>query len=477
MNLFWKIFFTTMFVSITCFSIGGYFLVNSNMNALMKNEANIAYELGDMVYYSLNNELRLMDQSYFIDELDSEVFDLISYISESINIKNSNGKILFTVISDDMGILFSSLDKQFDKNLLNSMNEDEKGYTLKKTKEGIYLQALRPAVFLGYDYHIETVRNVSYIFETQREQYQLLVKIILGMLLLAGIITFLLSKILMRPIVSLSKVTKEISAGKLEKRVIISGEDEFALLSSNFNKMADDLEEKIHLLENEAEKKEMFVGAFSHELKTPLTSIIGYSDMLRRKEMDKDRIHLCANYIYTEGKRLEMLSMRLLEFIVVKNQEIYPVDISIKTFFDEIFAVVENQLSQSDIYLRTEIEDVILSFEPELMKTVFLNIIDNARKAFDHSGTIFVQGKVEEQQYKVKIIDNGKGMEEEELSKIKDAFYMVDKSRARKQGGAGLGLALCDQILKMHGFTIDFESKLNEGTTVTITMKGLTYEK
>ncbi len=457
--------------------MGGYFLVNSNMNALIKNEANIAYELGDMVYYSLNNELRFMDQYYFTGELDSEVFDFISNISESINIKNSNGKILFTVISDDIGILFSSLDKQFDKNLLNSMSEDEKGYTLKKTKEGIYLQALRPAVFLGYDYHIETVRNVSYIFETQREQYQLLVKIILGMLLLAGIITFLLSKILIKPIVSLSKVTKEISAGKLEKRVIISGEDEFALLSSNFNKMADDLEEKIHLLEDEAEKKEMFVGAFSHELKTPLTSIIGYSDMLRRKEMDKDRIHLCANYIYTEGKRLEMLSMRLLEFIVVKNQEIYPVDISIKTFFDEIFAVVENQLSQSDIYLQTEIEDVILSFEPELMKTVFLNIIDNARKAFDHSGTIFVQGKVEEQQYKVKIIDNGKGMEEEELLKIKDAFYMVDKSRARKQGGAGLGLALCDQILKMHGFTIDFDSKLNEGTTVTITMKGHAYEK
>lgn len=457
--------------------MGGYFLVNSNMNALIKNEANIAYELGDMVYYSLNNELRFMDQYYFTGELDSEVFDFISNISESINIKNSNGKILFTVISDDIGILFSSLDKQFDKDLLNSMNEDEKGYTLKKTKEGIYLQALRPAVFLGYDYHIETVRNVSYIFETQREQYQLLVKIILGMLCLAGIITFLLSKILMKPIVSLSKVTKEISAGKLEKRVIISGEDEFALLSSNFNKMADDLEEKIHLLEDEAEKKEMFVGAFSHELKTPLTSIIGYSDMLRRKEMDKDRIHLCANYIYTEGKRLEMLSMRLLEFIVVKNQEIYPVDISIKTFFDEIFAVVENQLSQSDIYLRTEIEDVILSFEPELMKTVFLNIIDNARKAFDHSGTIFVQGKVEEQQYKVKIIDNGKGMEEEELLKIKDAFYMVDKSRARKQGGAGLGLALCDQILKMHGFSIEFESKLNEGTTVTITMKGHAYEK
>ncbi|WP_206458216.1 sensor histidine kinase [Anaerovorax sp. IOR16] len=477
MNFFWKIFFTTMFVSITCFSMGGYFLVNSNMNALIKNEANIAYELGDMVYYSLNNELRFMDQYYFTGELDSEVFDFISNISESINIKNSNGKILFTVISDDIGILFSSLDKQFDKNLLNSMSEDEKGYTLKKTKEGIYLQALRPAVFLGYDYHIETVRNVSYIFETQREQYQLLVKIILGMLLLAGIITFLLSKILIKPIVSLSKVTKEISAGKLEKRVIISGEDEFALLSSNFNKMADDLEEKIHLLEDEAEKKEMFVGAFSHELKTPLTSIIGYSDMLRRKEMDKDRIHLCANYIYTEGKRLEMLSMRLLEFIVVKNQEIYPVDISIKTFFDEIFAVVENQLSQSDIYLQTEIEDVILSFEPELMKTVFLNIIDNARKAFDHSGTIFVQGKVEEQQYKVKIIDNGKGMEEEELLKIKDAFYMVDKSRARKQGGAGLGLALCDQILKMHGFTIDFDSKLNEGTTVTITMKGHAYEK
>jgi len=105
------------------------------------------------------------------------------------------------------------------------------------------------------------------------------------------------------------------------------------------------------------------------------------------------------------------------------------------------------------------------------MKTVLLNIIDNARKSIDDAGRIFVRGQSHPGHYVITVRDTGKGMEEQELAHIREAFYMVDKSRSRSQGGAGLGLAICDQILQLHGFSIAFDSVPGVGTTVTITMQ------
>lgn len=142
-----------------------------------------------------------------------------------------------------------------DKPIISSLSDTKEGWVLKETDNKIYVQTIRPALFCDYIFYIETIRGVTHIFNTQREQY------------------------------------------------------EITLLSPNFNYMAESLEEKMYELEEEAERKELFVGAFSHELKTPLTSIIGYSDLLRCKEMNAEQRNICAQYIFTEGKRQEMLSM------------------------------------------------------------------------------------------------------------------------------------------------------------------------
>ena len=125
----------------------------------------------------------------------------------------------------------------------------------------------------------------------------------------------------------------------------------------------------------------------------------------------------------------------------------------------------------SSVELLYEVEPAIVLMEPELMKTVFINVLDNARKSIEGSGQVWLTGKKENEGYVVIIRDSGKGMEQKELDKITDAFYMVDKSRSRKQGGAGLGLAICHEILMLHGFSISFESEVNKGTIVKITMK------
>lgn len=106
--------------------------------------------------------------------------------------------------------------------------------------------------------------------------------------------------------------------------------------------------------------------------------------------------------------------------------------------------------------------------EPDLMKNVLLNLLDNGRKAIDGEGTLEVIGTSEEQGYALEVRDNGKGMPKEEIERITEAFYMIDKSRARSQGGAGLGLSLCMEIVNRHGGTLEFQSEVGTGTTVRI---------
>lgn len=236
--------------------------------------------------------------------------------------------------------------------------------------------------------------------------------------------------------------------------------------------MAKRLEITMKELHEAVERQEMFVGNFAHELKTPLTSIIGYGDMLRSKRLSEEEIITYSHLIVEEGKRLESMSMKLLDLIVLKKQDFKMYRISAEIFFQKIEDTVDLLMKENQIHFFSEIEPGELYIEPDLMKTVCLNLLDNARKAVGKNGKISLKGNVTETGYQFVIEDNGCGMATDELDKIKEAFYMVDQSRSRSAGGAGLGLALCDQIIKMHHGTLRFESAIGKGTQVTVIIEG-----
>lgn len=473
MKFFWKVFFTTLFISTICVTLSGYLLINSAFRTQLVSETNTALEYSEIVFYSLANQLEDVTPASFSQSgsSDDTAKNILAQVVKTINIDGINQRIAFCMIDEEQNTIFSSLDVSLDRSMISSINGTGTGGNLQRVEDHVYIQIIQPVVYLDHLFYIETVRDVTDVFTNHRAQYEMLVKILLGMLCFAGLLTFVLSKLLLRRIVALSEITKTFSGGNLTERVPARGQDEITLLSENFNHMADRLEETIHALKEEAEQKELFVGAFSHELKTPLTSIIGYSDLLLQKEMGAEQRSICIKYIFSEGKRLETLAMRLLDLIVLKKYSLLPQPVRIKDLLEKTVALAIPQLYEANIEIVCETDEAVIPMEAALMETVFINLIDNARKAIDRDGRILLSGKNRQDAYIVMIQDTGRGMDESELSKITDAFYMVDKSRSRKQGGAGLGLAICKEIIQLHGFDIQFESVKNVGTTVTITLK------
>ncbi|MCC8077352.1 MAG: HAMP domain-containing histidine kinase [Oscillospiraceae bacterium] len=233
-----------------------------------------------------------------------------------------------------------------------------------------------------------------------------------------------------------------------------------------------ELERGVDNLENVASRREEFIASFAHELKTPLTAIIGYADMLRSKDMTPKSRFTAAGYIFSEGKRLEALFLKLMDIIVAGRQEFELKRFEVGYFIRSIAAVTVPSLSEDGITLDMRWEPGVIEVEPDLFKTLLINLVDNARKASRRNSAIELFGKVEDDGYAIYVRDHGRGMPQEELSRITEPFYMIDKSRSRAQNGAGLGLALCQRIAELHATKLEYESEEGKGTTVRILVNG-----
>ena len=234
-----------------------------------------------------------------------------------------------------------------------------------------------------------------------------------------------------------------------------------------------ELEKNLEDLRYLAERREDFIASFAHELKTPLTAIIGYADMLRSKQMSPKAQFNAAGYIFSEGKRLESLSLKLLDIIVAGKQNFDMKPMDAEYFLKGVAAVSMPSLENAGITLDMHFGRGTILVEPDLFKTLVINLIDNARKASSSGDTIELFGIAEEKGYALYVRDHGRGMKAEDILKITEPFYMIDKSRSRAMNGAGLGVTLCQKIAELHSSTLEYESEPGQGTTVRILLKNV----
>lgn len=319
---------------------------------------------------------------------------------------------------------------------------------------------------------LDLAHDISSVYAARDVQQSAYQKVFLVMLVLCAVLSYSISWILTRPLSRLSNASREIASGNLAYRARIRSHDEVGALASDFNHMARTLEANVSELTAAMERQERFMGSFAHEMKTPMTSIIGYADLIRSQALAPEEQADAANYVFSEGKRLESLSRKLLDILVLGQTEVALTLSSPRQIIVNLVEHLRPVYLERGIRLQQRCEEGACLLEPDLFKSLLVNLLDNARKALDQGGNIVVVCEMLPDGCRVRVLDNGRGIPEEALGHLTEAFYRVDKSRARAQGGAGLGLTLCSEIAALHGGTIGVDSRVGNGTCVTVELRG-----
>ncbi len=335
---------------------------------------------------------------------------------------------------------------------------------------GTYIQLSGVIDLRSETMELTLVRDVTTIYEVRDNLLRIYHTVFLFTVLLGGAVGWLLALVLTGPLRQISIAARRMAKGDLSVRLKTRSNDEMGHLSRNFNHMAAQLEENVHSLEETMAAQERFMGSFAHELKTPMTSIIGYADLLRTQSLPQDEAREAANYIFSESKRLERLSIKLLELLVAKNKTPLLQEVSVDR---QIYALAKHLrpiYREKGIVLECRCQPVKCPMDAELFQSVLMNLLENSRKAIEQGGLILIMADTTETDCRIQICDNGRGMPPEAIRHITEAFYRVDKSRSRARGNAGLGLTLCDEIIRLHDGSMTFDSTPGKGTCVTITL-------
>ena len=402
------------------------------------------------------------------------ISDLVNIINQLSAQGNSNRKNII-LRNSDMEVV-SIMNSSFTYKEMKPSDENTCNSIIWRENNNYYLQLCSSMDINTENLDIsqmDIVYDITSVYAARAQEQNTFRLLLIAIFVVGSITSMIAASLLTKPLEKLSSLAQHISHGDYSARLHIHSGDEIEALANDFNNMADTIEDNISELHFSMEKQEQFMGSFAHELKTPMTSIIGYADLLRSQNMSEDETNEAANYIFSEGKRLESLSLKLLDLLVVKNQEtiLTPTDPALAV--RNVINVMKPELAKEHITLKSSCRKGCCMMDIDLFQSLIINIIDNARKAIDDNGLIHVAGTVRDDNYVIIIKDNGRGMPPEEITRISEAFYRIDKSRSRAQGGAGLGLAICSKIAEIHQAKIKYKSAVGRGTVVTITLPNI----
>ena len=225
-------------------------------------------------------------------------------------------------------------------------------------------------------------------------------------------------------------------------------------------------------MEAVVERQAQFIGGYAHEIKTALTSIIGYADLLRLQMLDEDEQREAAAFIMAEGQRLERLSQLILDLVRMEERPLRLVPASPSDLVAELVARLAPLYAAQGVFLSCSCEGGRCLVEPDLVTSLVENLCENARKALgDEGGLVRVVCEMLGDGCRLVVTDTGPGIPPEALEHLTEAFYRAEGTRPA-EGGAGLGLTLCHRIALAHGGSLTFRSELGAGTTVTAELRG-----
>lgn len=465
MKFSFKLLLWIMIVMALGLGVSGYYFIDFVFETSMEREIGQTLDENSILRFAFETAALNVPAKY--DVLPDAT---VGQIAENMEIGGQSDRRFLRISDEQGGILYAGTRFQADQELIALTDENTKTYRMIAQADGYYIQTCSVVRALDRKLYLETQKDVSEVFRERAMGFQFYRRVTIAILLCGTLIMNVISSWLTRPIRLLTRATKRMASGDYQYRAKKVSGDELGQLTVDFNRMAQALEDNIRKLEEEIQAREDFVGAFAHELKTPLTSIIGYADIIRSRKLSGEQHFAAANYIYTEGRRLEAMSFRLLDIIVSKREDVAFQRASVEALFQDLrdMYAMNPDFQVSFLYNKDQV-----LMEVSLMKSVLMNLIDNACKASEPGGRIEIYGRSEEDGYRFAVRDYGIGIPKEEQKKITKAFYMVDKSRSRSKNGAGLGLALCAEILKLHGSGLEIQSEPGQGTCISFVLPNI----
>ena len=374
--------------------------------------------------------------------------------------------------SQDNQMIMSNFNGQIEgkrKEILEA-KENEKTFIIRDVNNKKYVFVSSVINLRNKKFKLIVSKDIDYVYKKRIDNYRKFLMLDLSTNLILAMGMYIISKNLTNPLVKLSDVSKDIAKGDYSKRAEESNNnDEIGILEKNFNIMIDVIENNIEELKYLNDSKQRFIDSLTHEIKTPITSIIGYSDLLLKSKVNEEIRVKALSYINSEAKRLESLNSTLLKLIFIKQENTENIFIDIESIIDNSIKTMNYKLQSNNIDIKIRLKKVKILVDKNLIEVLISNLIDNSIKASKENSSIEIDGYFNNDNYVLSIRDYGIGIPKEDLDKVKEPFYMVDKARTRKNNGVGLGLSICSEICKIYNISFDIYSKINEGTVITLT--------
>lgn len=450
------------FLSINVF---GFILIQSNFNIVMENTINNSLAEYSVIYANIKSGENL--NNVFLSNKDIIKIKCDHYLK---NTNNSNISLVFLTLDKERVYETSNNIIGYSEELFNISNGESSYEIITNNNEKLLL--INNKIELNGDkYFFIYSNNLNTLYENKYDNILTLIKlnILVGVFLLGAI--YFISVDITKNIDYLISSIDEIINGNYNKKITYSSDiKEFNAISNNFSVMNNEIQNNISKLEEQNNIKQRFINNLTHEIRTPLTSIIGYSKLMLDKKVDNPNIIQNAfENINREGNRILSLTSNLITLITLDKKSLNLKKESLISIIKEVQDRFQIKIKEKNIEFLVKGEDIEIITDRGLVNILISNFIDNSIKALNEKSEKKITLTIED--FSLKVEDNGKGISKEDLEKIFEPFYMVDQSRSKSIEGFGLGLSICREIVEMLDIGFDIKSTYNTGTEITLTFK------
>lgn len=371
-----------------------------------------------------------------------------------------NLKNIATIITD-LNLDIENLNIKLDDDI--SLNLYDSSFLPDKTKSNLY-----------YDLNLNNNTTIRMLKPNKGFNYilisivPLIASIIVFTLIVLYIVSSLITKNIIGPIKIASKNMENILSG--EKVSHKQSYNELDPIIRNMDIYKEEIEYSISQLKDTEKMRREFTANISHELKTPLTSINGFAEMISTGMVKDDDIIKLSTIIHKEGLRLLDLIDSIINLSKLDDLNIQKdfKTINLYSLVNDIFSTLNYRKYEKNLSLRIKGENVVIRANERMIEDVVFNLIDNSIKYNIQNGEVNVEIIDDDKWAVLKISDTGIGIPLEHQNRIFERFYMVDKSRSKKTSGTGLGLSIVKNIVEYHGGNLTLSSIEDKGTTIEL---------